>query len=373
MNSALIFFGILSFLVLIHELGHFLAAKKAGVKVLEFGLGLPPKMIGKKIGDTIYSLNLLPFGGFVRLKGEDESDGAVEEDSFGAKSTKQRFLIITAGVLMNFLLAIFLYQGLLMYKNFRSDYIPMIFDFKPVLGKLEVKEAVIGGFSDKSKLKKEDFTPGDYIYSINGVEITSEKQVKEEIAKSSSNKTNIVFKNIRNVSSIKEFEVELYEENNQKYMGVMMTKVGTLVYEGNSKFYAGFAHSVNIASFTYSAISDMVKLSIKHNDSSIVTQNVSGPVGIYSVVDSISKETNSIFSSEMLNLVAMLSLSLAIMNILPIPALDGGRLVFVIYEMIFRRKPNPKFELAVNKVGMLFLLGLLVAVTFKDVSQLISR
>jgi len=371
MSSILLFFGILSFLVLIHELGHFLAAKKSGVKVLEFGLGLPPKMFGKKIKDTIYSLNLLPFGGFVRLKGEEEAEQN-DEDSFSTKSPSKRLFIIVAGVVMNFLLAVIIYQGMLMYSNFRSQHIPMIMDFKPIIGSLEVKEGVIGGFSEKTKLNPEDFTPGDYIYSVNGVLITSENQIKEEVNKVQGNKVNIVFKNLRDVSLVKEFEVELIEENGRKYMGIALSKVGTLIYEDNLRFIAGFAHSINILSFTNSALGEMINLAIKHNDSSIVTDNVSGPVGIYRVVDTISKDSESIISMELLNLVALLSLSLAFMNILPLPALDGGRLVFVLYEMITRRKPNPKYELAVNKVGMLLLLGMLIAVTFKDVSQLIK-
>lgn len=372
MSSILLFFGILSTLVLIHELGHFLAAKKSGVKVLEFGLGLPPKIIGKKFKDTIYSLNLLPFGGFVRLKGEEEAE-VNDEDSFSTKSTKKRFFIIVAGVIMNFLLAIFIYQGMLMYSGFKSQYIPMILDFKPVLGQLDVKEGVIGGFSEKTKLNPKDFTPGDYVYSVNGVLISSENQIREEINKSKGNKANVVFKNLKDVSLIKEFDVELIEDNGRKLMGISLSNVGNLRYEGNLRYIAGLAHSINMISFTNSALVDLVGLAIKHNDSTIVTDNVSGPVGIYKVVDTISKDSQSIFSLELLNLVALLSLSLAFMNILPLPALDGGRLVFVIYEMITRKKPNPKYELAVNKVGMILLLGMLVAVTFKDVSQLISR
>lgn len=372
MTSALIFFGILSFLVLIHELGHFLAARKSGVKVLEFGLGLPPKVFGKKIGQTIYSFNLLPFGGFVRLKGEEEEDND-SSDSFSVKPAKSRAFIIIAGVVMNFLLAVFIYQGILIYKNYKSDYIPMIFNFQPVIGELEVKEAVIAGFSDRTKLNKVDFTPGDYIYSINGVEIKSENQVREELNKDNDLKANIVFKNLRDNSMIKDFEVELFEDAGKKYLGVSMAKVGTLVYEDNLRFIAGFAHSVNIGVFTFQALGDLINLSIERNDSSIVTEQVSGPVGIYSLVDTISRESESALSIEMLNLIAMLSLSLAIMNILPIPALDGGRLVFVLYEMVTRRKPNPKIELAVNKVGMFVLLGLLIAVTFKDVANLFTN
>ncbi len=372
MSSLMLFFGILSFLVLIHELGHFLAAKKSGVKVLEFGLGLPPKVIGKKFRDTVYSLNLLPFGGFVRLKGEEEAEES-DSDSFSVKSTSKRFFIIVAGVVMNFILAVVIYQGMLMYTNYKSQYIPMIMDFKPVIGNLEVKEGVIGGFSEKSKLNSKDFTPGDYIYSVNGTVVSSESQIRDEINKTNGNKAVVVFKNLRDLSLIKEFDVELIEENGKKFMGVALGKVGNLVYEGNLRFIAGFAHSINVLSFTNSALGQMISMAIKNNDSSIVTDNVSGPVGIYTVVDTLSRDSDSIISLEILNLIALLSLSLAFMNILPLPALDGGRLVFVIYEMITRKKPNPKYELAVNKVGMLLLLAMLVAVTLKDVSQLISK
>lgn len=371
MSSLFLFFGILSTLVLIHELGHFLAARKVGVKVLEFGLGLPPKAFGKKIKDTIYSFNYLPFGGFVRLKGEEEEE-VNDPDSFTSKTPVQRAFIIVAGVVMNFLLAVIIYQGMLIYSNFRSEYIPMIFDFKPVVGNLEVKEGVIAGFSENTKLNRDDFVPGDYVYSVNGVLISSENQLREEINKTSGNNANVVFKNLRDPSSIKEFQVELIQDGDRKYMGVALSKVGTMVYEGNLSFVAGIAHSVNILSFTGTALGEMFSLAIRNNDSSIVTDNVAGPVGIYRVVDSISTSSGSIISMDLLNLVAMLSLSLAFMNILPLPALDGGRLVFVIYELVIRRKPNPKIELAVNKVGMLLLLAMLIAVTFKDVSQLIG-
>jgi len=372
MSSIFLFFGILSFLVLIHELGHFLAARKSGVKVLEFGLGLPPKVLGKRIKETIYSLNLLPFGGFVRLKGEEEAD-INDADSFSAKSANKRAFIIVAGVVMNFILAVIIYQGMLMYTNYRSQYIPMIMDFKPVIGQIDVKEGVIGGFSEKTKLNPKDFTPGDYVYSVNGKVVNTDSEIREELNKTSGNKANVVFKNLKDLSLVKEFEVDLLEENGTKKMGVLLSKVGTLFYEGNLRFIAGFAHSLNVLSFTNSALGEMISLAIKHNDSSIVTENVSGPVGIYRVVDTISRDSENLISLEILNLIALLSLSLAFMNILPLPALDGGRLVFVIFEMVTRKKPNPKYELAVNKVGMLLLLGMLIAVTFKDVSQLISK
>ena len=126
--TLLIFILILSLLVLIHEFGHFITAKKSGVRVEEFGLGLPPRIWGKQLGETLYSLNWLPFGGFVKLTGEDDDgNGLNDEKSFSSKKPSRRALILTAGVLMNFILGIFLYYVFLISNGFKSFYLPLIF------------------------------------------------------------------------------------------------------------------------------------------------------------------------------------------------------------------------------------------------------
>lgn len=371
MSSILLFFGIISFLVVIHELGHFLMARKFGIKVEEFGLGLPPKLFGKKIGDTVYSFNALPFGGFVRLKGEEET--SQDLDSFESKPAYQRALVIIAGVAMNLILGIVIFQSVLSLRDFKSEYFPIIGDIKPSLGKLEITSGFIAGISDTSKLDKNIIKSGDYIYSVNQTVITSNSQLKELINSSQGDSVSLVIKNIKDRTIVKETNVDLVSRDGKKYLGVFLGEAGRVVYEGNERYFAGFLHSYNIIQLSLNSIGMLFNQAVESRDISVLSENVDGPVGIYSVVDSINQNNSSIINFDILNLIALLSLSLAVMNILPIPAVDGGRLVFIIYEMVRRKKVNPNFELAVNKYGMLFLLGMLILVTFKDLSQIFIK
>lgn len=371
MESLFLFIGIISFLVLIHELGHFMAARKIGVKVEEFGLGLPPKIWGKKFKGTDFTLNFLPFGGFVRLKGEEEHNS--DSDSFESKGVYQRAFVVVAGVLMNLLLAIIIYQGTLHYRNYKSDFFPILGDIRPFFGELETTSGLISGVTPESKIDKNLVNGGDYIYSVNEVKVTSNQQLRDLINNSTSKSINLVIKNIRDSSVVKETSVELIAKDSQKYLGIYLGEAGRVNYQNMSPVFAGSAHSLNIAKLSIDSLGFLVSKSLERKDISIVSENVAGPVGIYNVVDSIKTQSKSIVSLDILELIAMLSMSLAVMNILPIPAVDGGRLVFLVYEMILRRKINPRVELAVNKFGMIFLLGLLISVTVKDVSNLFFK
>jgi len=371
MSSLFLFFGIISFLVIIHELGHFLVARKFGIKVEEFGLGLPPKLFGKKFGDTEYTFNALPFGGFVRLKGEEVTNQ--DPDSFEAKPAYQRALVIIAGVTMNLILGIVIFQSILMMRDYKSDYFPIINNIKPDLGKLEVTSGLVAGISEDSKLDKSFIKGGDYIYSVNQVVITSNSQLRDIISSSNSDSVNLVVKNIKDRSSIKEFNVNLVEKDGKKRLGIFLGEAGRVVYEGNDRYIAGALHSYNIIKLSLNSIGMLFSQAVATKDISVISENVDGPIGIYSVVDSINQNNSSLINFDILNLVALLSLSLAVMNILPIPAVDGGRLVFIVYEIVRRKKVNPNFELAVNKYGMLFLLGMLILVTFKDLSQILIK
>lgn len=371
MSSILLFFGIISLLVIIHELGHYFAAKKMGVKVEEFGLGLPPKLFGKQFGETFFSFNALPFGGFVRLKGEEEHNN--ETDSFESKKPSQRAFIIIAGVLMNLILGILIFQGTLLARDFKSEYFPIISNIKPSFGKLELVSGLIAGLSDESKLDKNALKNGDYVFSINQIEVSSNDQLKQLVNNSTSDNVVIVIKNIKDGTLVKEVNVPLINKDGKKYLGIYLGEAGRVVYEGNDRFISGILHSANVLKLSFQSLGLLIDQTIQTKDMSILAENVDGPVGIYSVVDSINQNNTSIINLDILDLIAILSLSLAVMNILPIPAVDGGRLVFIVYEMISRKKPNPKFELAVNKYGMLFLLGMLILVTFKDVTNIFSR
>lgn len=371
MSSVLLFILIISFLVIIHELGHFFAAKKVGVTVEEFGIGLPPRIFGKHFKKTLFSINLLPFGGFVKLKGEEELNE--DKDSFESKTPWQRAFIIVAGVAVNFIFALIIIQFVLINRDFKSDYFPIIEGVKPSFGKIEVVNGLIAGFVDGSKLDKDQIKNGDYIYSVNQTIVTSNDQLKNIISSSTQNNANIVVKNIKDGSIVKEFNVELIQKDEKKYLGIYLGEAGRVVYEGNLRYASGILQSLNIVEQSFKSLGKLINSAVKNKDASIVSDNVSGPIGIYSVVASINKNSNSIINLEILDLIGMLSLSLAIMNILPIPAVDGGRMVFIVYEIIRKKKVNPELELSVNKYGMLFLLVLLVLITYKDISHIISK
>jgi regulator of sigma E protease len=370
MESLFLFIGIISFLVLIHELGHFMAAKKIGVKVEEFGLGLPPKIIGKKFKGTDFTLNFLPFGGFVRLKGEEEHNS--DSDSFESKGVYQRAFVVVAGVVMNFLLAIGIYQVTLHLRDYKSDFFPILGNVKPYFGELEVTSGLISGLAPESKIDRSSISGGDYIYSINDVKVTSNTQLKELVGNSQSNTINIVIKNLKDTSVIKEFNIELIEKDGKK-LGIFLGEAGRVSYLNMNPALVGTLHSINIAKLSLESLGLLISKSFEQKDISIVSESVAGPVGIYGIVDTIKDYNDSILSIDIFELVAMLSLSLAIMNILPIPAVDGGRLVFLVYEMILKRRISSNFEMAVNKFGMLFLLALLISITVKDLSNLFFK
>lgn len=371
MESLILFIGIISFLVLIHEFGHFMAAKKIGVKVEEFGLGLPPKIWGKRFKGTEFTLNFLPFGGFVRLKGEEEHN--TDSDSFESKGVYQRAFVVVAGVLMNLLLAIFIYQITLHIRDYKSDFFPVLGDIKPYFGNLEVTSGLISGLTTESKIDKNMVSGGDYVYSINDTRVTSNSQLRDLVNSVEGDRVSVVVKNLRDTTVVKEMDVELFKKDNQKYIGIYLAEAGRVNYQEINPMLVGTLHSLNIAKLSLDSLGLLINKSVENKDISIVSENVAGPVGIYGVVDTIKEMNGSAISLDIFELVAMLSLSLAVMNILPIPAVDGGRLVFLVYEMILRRKISPKIELAVNKFGMLFLLALLISITVKDVSNLIFK
>jgi len=347
-----------------------MAARKIGVKVEEFGLGLPPKILGKKFRGTEFTLNFLPFGGFVRLKGEEVHN--TDSDSFESKGVYQRAFVVVAGVLMNFLLAIGIYQVTLHLRDYKSDFFPILGNIKPYFGDLEVTSGLISGLSPETKIDKNAISGGDYIYSINDIKVTSNSQLRDLVGNSQNNSVSIVVKNLKDTSIVKEFNVELINKDGKK-LGIFLGEAGRVNYSNINPIIVGTLHSINISKLSLESLGMLMSKSFQEKDITIVSENVAGPVGIYGIVDTIKDYNKSIISIDIFELMAMLSLSLAIMNILPIPAVDGGRLVFLVYEMVLRKRVSSNLEMAVNKFGMLFLLALLISITVKDLSNLFFK
>ena len=166
---------IISILVVVHEFGHYCAAKRNGVRVEEFGVGYPPRIFGKKIGDTVYSINLIPFGGFVKITGEDEGEKSEKEEfdphSFSVKNPWQKSQILIAGVFMNLLLSFLLYYIFFFFTGFRSFYTPMIFDHHFKFGKELSYSTVIFDVEAESPADKAGIKPGEVILKIDGNDI----------------------------------------------------------------------------------------------------------------------------------------------------------------------------------------------------------
>jgi regulator of sigma E protease len=354
-----VFLAILTVLVLIHELGHFLTAKGFGIKVEEFGFGFPPRVFGKKKGETIYSINALPIGGFVKLYGEDEagagrisSGKTVTKDldrAFFSKPIWQRIVVIVAGVTMNFLLAIIIATYLFTFQG---------------IPKLEnnvlITEVVKGSPAQKAGIIK-----GDIVTQINSETVKTPENLVEVTKKSLGKEATVVVKRGDTTKIIKVVP-RVNAPKNEGAMGVAIA---------DNVIYQKYPFPQSIFYGTKQAIMDskLVVLGFVDVIKTIFTQftvpaGVAGPVGMAQLTGEFVK----IGPSAVLSLVYMLTLSLAVLNILPIPGLDGGRLLFIVIEAVTRKKVNPRVESYAHMVGIILLLSFLALVSYKDIVRIIT-
>ena len=364
-------------LVVIHELGHFFAAKKFNIKVLEFGFGLPPRAWGKKIGETIWSLNWLPFGGFVRLLGEDEVDKEVLDNtrSFAAQHVSKRMLVVVAGVLMNLILAWFLFYIVLGFQNFKAQ-VPLLSDHKFAgVSQTNEKIVLIGDVNPDSPAAKSGLKQGDRIIAVEGENITDANQF---IEKTKQNAGKVISLTISDITKSEQRDTQITpRENPPAGEGPLGVSLGTfeianLEYkEPVQKIFAGPIHSYNLVTYSWEILSKTVAYSISQKDITPVSQNVAGPIGITNVVKEILNVKNPLIPY--LDFMAALSLNLAIINILPFPGLDGGRFFFLMLEAITRKKAHPTIEKYVHSIGLVILLGLIFLVTLSDIKKLLPQ
>jgi regulator of sigma E protease len=359
--TLIIFILILSLLVFIHEFGHFLAAKRAGILVEEFGFGLPPRIWGKKIGETTYSINALPIGGFVKLFGEngEESESAEKKEetkgrAFYEKSLLRRFSVLVGGVTMNLLLAVVAFS--ILY---------FIYGIPTKTG--EVKVVAVSESSPASEIGLKD---EDKIISVDGKKFSGIEE----------------FVNYTTGKAGEEIEIVIAREGESRVFKVVPRKeppegegpLGVAISDTQLKKYPvwqmpyfgvreGFKESVTWGGMILTSLRDNVVLNIAKGEAP--SKDLAGPIGIYQITGQVRQA--GILA--LLQFLGILSVNLAIINILPFPALDGGRLVFLVYEAIFRKKINPKIEVWANSVGMALLLGLMLLITINDITRLVRN
>jgi regulator of sigma E protease len=367
--TVIVFIIVLSILVLVHELGHFLAAKKFGIMVEEFGFGLPPRIFGKKIGETIYSVNILPIGGFVRLYGEEqEVSGKKKHRSFLYQSRLVRLLVIVAGVTMNFFLGAIVIsyiftQGILIPTN--RVHIESISENSPAGKAGLMKEDVVLRMSNYMETKI--ITNAEDLISFTNNNLG--KKVQLSILRCVAGKNNGEGISCKPGSGPEELTVSLIPRKEvPEGEGPMGISISNLEEKKYSLFEApirGIGEALTTSWKIFVAIINILWKLITQVE---VPKDVAGPIG----VAQITSQAMKFGPMAILELIGFLSLNLAVVNILPIPALDGGRLLFIGVELVFGKKVRPRFERVVHQIGMVILLTLIFLVTLNDIRRIIT-
>ena len=377
--TIIVFLIILSVLVIIHELGHFLTAKRLKIRVEEFGFGLPPRAFGIKKGETIYSINWLPIGGFVKLYGEDQAplrQGSAGQ-AFFTRPPREKALVVLAGVVMNFLLAIIIFYVFLNISNFKTE-LPLLDDHRFFfVNQQNTSEIIVSSVSKGSPAEKAGITPFSKIVEVNGEQMNDSVYFINIINKNKGKKITISWQDVKTAKKFKAVvEPRVSPPKNEGAVGVAFFPLAkaVLTYETpGQKVFSGVAHPLNLLAYNLNIIGKLLKLSFAQKSAAPISEGVSGPVGIYSLVGDIVQipDTKERILG-ILNLAGILSISLAFFNILPIPALDGGRLFFILIEGVTRRRVHPRFEEYAHAIGMVILLALIALITLHDFTRIFS-
>jgi regulator of sigma E protease len=358
---------VLGLLVFVHELGHFLAARLVGATVFEFALGFGPRLLSKEYKGTVYSIRLLPLGGFVNILGDGDPSKVDEEmlkevnpeGNLKKKSKLAQMFVMLAGIFMNILLAITCYFIVLGFSNWNVYLSPEFVDFKPVGAELvrdreaDVPyEVVDESFADKSEMPEEG-----YIVSINGQEV----EYVDDISRLIEGNDFVSLEACDMQEICDTYEVQVGDDGK---IGIAIgLNYSVYIDYSDNKIFSGFSHLINNLRLIGRVFGGLFQDARETGDYSTLSQSVSGPVGIFFLVDYF----RDLGWIPFVSLIADLSLSLAIMNILPIPALDGGRVLIVGIEGILRKDINPKVEAIIINVSFVLLMVFVVFVMVKDI------
>lgn len=355
MITILVFIGVLGVLVLAHELGHFISAKKSGVKVEEFGFGLPPRIWGKKGKDgIIYSLNWIPIGGFVKLKGEDSSSDN-DADSFANQSGRKRAIILSAGVIMNVILAYVLFSVGYMFG------LPTAVDENNLQdSKISNVKVQIAGVVKDSPAMASGIKVGDTVLAINGQPLPTVSAMQNFIKDHQNETLSLTIERNGQELALAAMPQPISGFSEGRVLGINLQQTATMRYGFWSSWYQGLLATWNVLVMIVLAFYNLFKNLIIGLG---LTVDLSGPVGVAVMTGQVV----SLGWTYVLQFIALLSLNLAVINFLPFPGLDGGRFLFLIIEKIRRKRNNQKIESIIHGIGFSLLLLLFAVVTYRDV------
>lgn len=409
--SWLLIIPVLAFLIFVHELGHYLAAKRFGIKVLEFGFGFPPRMFGVRYGETLYSINWIPLGGFVRMLGEDnatgvpdsaeqarlEAQGPDPDDGrrYTDKPPYQRVIVLVAGSFMNFLTPLAIFSVIFLLPQ-----------------DVPVGTVHISGVAPHSPAAEAGIRPGDQVLAVNGERVRNHMELIDKVNSNMGTETEL---NIRRGSIVSglgqspEFSVvetvtvvpranppsfnvvetvtdpqtqvslrEARRYDGQLEVGDTLTQgaVGVIIGTGNVRFVKERQPALQAVPDAAAQIWTILATTMDAFGQWAgggPNPGFTGPIGIAQVTGEVADASDEYGLTLFFQLVALISVSLGIINILPIPALDGGKLVFVVIEWIRGgKRVSPRKEGLVHLVGFAVLIGLILVVSFFDIARWLS-
>lgn len=341
----------LSFLIFFHELGHFLVARFFGVKVEVFSIGFGKKLIKKTYGSTEYALSLIPLGGYVKMKGQDDSnplDQCGEGDSYSSKTPLQRIAILLAGPLFNIFLSLFIYVGIF-------------------YGEREVLLPVVGEVQNDMPAFHSGLQRWDRIQKINGEKVLSWNDVAGKIAQAQGKMTLLIERGGRELSlgvipAILERPNIFGEMQKVSVVGIRpIGEIGSVHYGILDALILGAEQTLSSAKLI---IQGVQKLFV----GIVPASEIGGVISIVQVMD----QAHEVGVVQFLALVALISINLGILNLLPIPALDGGHIIFNLYELLTQRSPSPNVLHYLTILGWAVLFGLLVLGFYNDIARMVK-
>lgn len=363
--SILIFFIILIILVISHEFGHFIVAKKSGIRVDEFAFGFPPRIASIKKGETKYSFNLLPLGGYVKIFGENPNEESISgpdsKRSFINKPKRVQASVLLGGVVMNFLLA-----WLLLSVSFMSG-LPASLGLHGEQAVENAKLTIIE-VAPNTRAEQAGLLPGDKIISMQSGDLVSLtpsiESIQYFITRYGGKEMIMTYeRNGKEMQSTIQGEENLNKDE-KPTIGVSLDMIGVLREPFHKALISGFKLTVNLTEATAVGLFDLIVNAVRGTAD---FSSLSGPVGIVSIIG----DAASFGFVYLLSLTAIISINLVIINLIPFPALDGGRLLFLLIEKIKGSPIKPKIANIVNMIGFGFLMLLMVIITYHDIVKLI--
>jgi len=347
--TIIVFIFIIGLLIFVHEWGHFLVAKKSGVKVEEFAFGFPPRLFSWKRGETRYAINAIPLGGYVKMLGEEEN--VKEPGSYFTKPVLTRALIVVAGVFMNFVLAI-----VLMTIGFSIGMTPIVSDPATLSGQKNSQVMVVF-VSPDSPAQKAGIVRGNILSGF-----SSPEDLQKFTREHTGQEVDLVVKDSRNSKPIK----TKLSDNKDTPLGVGVVTVTTVKQPVWQALITSITETGKAIGTIFVFLGTVIKSIFSTGSVGPAGEGVVGPVGLFN----FTSEALKLGWIYVLQLVAILSINLGLINILPFPALDGGKILFITLEGFFRRKVvRAEIENIIHLVGFALLILLLIAITYRDITK----